>query len=201
MQMSSSSASSHTEEDGGTDTDDDFMVVFLALQSIDGHDGSGTNKNTRSLPLETGIQWVERQLLDSDDCYDMFRMRRTVFRMLHETLVNEYGLTSTREVSSKEALGMFLWMCDAPQSFRQAKNKFHHSPETISRKFTEVLESINRMVADILKPNDPEFKYVHPKLREDRFWPHFKDCIGAIDGSHIPVTVPLSEQPKYHGSV
>ena len=95
MQMSSSSASSHTEEDGGTDTDDDFMVVYLALQSIDGHDGSGTNKKTRSLPLETGIQWVERQLLDSDDCYDMFRMRRTVFRMLHETLVNEYGLTST----------------------------------------------------------------------------------------------------------
>ena len=119
--------------------------------------------------------------------------------MLHETLVNEYGLTSTREVSSKEALGMFLWMCGAPQSFRQAKNKFHHSPETISRKFTEVLESINRMAADILKPNDPEFKSVHPKLREDRFWPHFKDCIGAIDGSHIPVTVPLSEQPKYFG--
>ncbi|XP_004956819.1 uncharacterized protein LOC101780464 [Setaria italica] len=31
----------------------------------------------------------------------------------------------------------------------------------------------------------------HPKLQEARFWPHFKDCIGAIDGTHIPVTVPL----------
>jgi len=27
--------------------------------------------------------------------------------------------------------------------------------------------------------------------------PYFKDCVGAIDGTHIPVTIPLSEQPKY----
>jgi hypothetical protein len=139
--------------DGGTDTedddDDDFMVLYLALQCMDG--GSGMNK-PRTTPPETGIQWVERQLQDSDDCYDMFRMRRTVFRRLHETLVNDYGLTSSKEVCSKEALGMFLWMCGAPQSLRQAKNKFHHSKETISRKFGEVLQSINRMAADIIKP-------------------------------------------------
>jgi hypothetical protein len=90
--------------DGGTDTeddDDDFMVLYLALQCMDG--GSGMNK-PRTIPPETGIQWVERQLQDSDDCYDMFRMRRTVFRRLHETLVNDYGLTSSKEVCSMEAL-------------------------------------------------------------------------------------------------
>jgi hypothetical protein len=30
-------------------------------------------------------------------------------------------------------------------------------------------------------------------MREDRFWPQFKDAMGAIDGSHIQVVVPLDE--------
>jgi hypothetical protein len=55
------------------------------------------------------------------------------------------------------------------------------------------------LAVDIIKPRDPLFGTIHPKLQEARFWPHFNDCIGAIDGTHIPVTVPLSEQPKYFG--
>lgn len=79
------------------------------------------------------------------------------------------------------------------------KNVFHHLTETISRMSSEVLASVTRMAAVIIKPKDPQFTTVHPRLQEPRFWPHFKDCIGAIDGSHIPVTVPLSETPKYVG--
>jgi hypothetical protein len=52
----------------------------------------------------------------------MFRMRRSVFYNLREVLVNSYGLTSSNEMMSIEALNMFLWMCSAPQSFRQAKH-------------------------------------------------------------------------------
>jgi len=92
---------------------------------------------------------------------------------------------------------MCLWACGAPQSFRQCKNKFRRSLQTVSRNFAEVLDSIMRLAFDIVRPKDPQFGTIHPKLQEARFWPHFKDCIGAIDGSHIPVTMPLSEQPKY----
>jgi hypothetical protein len=41
-------------------------------------------------------------------------MRQTVFRRLHETLVNDYGLVASRKVSTKEALAIFLWACGAP---------------------------------------------------------------------------------------
>ena len=68
--------------------------------------------------VETGIQWVERTLENSNDCFDMFRMRRTVFRRLHDTLVENYGLLPSRGVSTMEALGIFLWACGGPQSFR-----------------------------------------------------------------------------------
>jgi hypothetical protein len=55
------------------------------------------------------------------------------------------------------------------------------------------------MSSDIIKPKDPNFIEIHPRLREARFWPHFKDCIGAIDGSHFLATVPALEQAKYIG--
>jgi hypothetical protein len=54
--------------------------------------GSSSSGVPREPMGETGIQWVERTLQISDDCYDMFPMRRTVFRRLHDTLVSEYGL-------------------------------------------------------------------------------------------------------------
>jgi hypothetical protein len=75
----------------------------------------------------------------------MFRTCRTVFRRLHNTLVHSYGLQPSRGVSTKEAVAIFLWACGGPQSFRQIRNKFGHSLETISRKFSEVLNAIYRM--------------------------------------------------------
>jgi hypothetical protein len=32
---------------------------------------------------------------------------------------------------------------------------------------------------------------------DDRFFPFFKDCIGALDGTHINMHVALHEQPRY----
>jgi len=36
-----------------------------------------------------------------------------------------------------------------------------------------------RLAFDIVRPKDPQFRTIHPKLQEARFWPHFEDCIGA----------------------
>jgi len=47
-----------------------------------------------------------------------------------------------------------------------------------------------KLAADIIKPVDPEFRTIHPRLRNPRFHPFFNNCIGAIDGTHIPCVVP-----------
>jgi hypothetical protein len=44
---------------------------------------------------------------------------------------------------------------------------------------------------------DPQFGTIPHKLHEPMFWPYFRDCIGAIDGTHISVTVPTFELSKY----
>ena len=47
-----------------------------------------------------------------------------------------------------------------------------------------------KLAADIIRPLDPEFRAMHRRLQNPRFFPHFNNYIGALDGTHIPVVVP-----------
>jgi hypothetical protein len=100
----------------------------------------------------------------------MFRMNIDCFDKLHDLLVGSYGLKSTPKMTSVEALGMFLWMCASQQSIIQAENRLIRSPGTVCRKFEEVLASVCKLAADIIRPKDPEFRYVHPSLQSTRFF-------------------------------
>ncbi|KAL6657379.1 hypothetical protein ACP70R_005159 [Stipagrostis hirtigluma subsp. patula] len=140
-----------------------------------------------SLHELTGRQWVERNLSDSKKCYANFRLRPAAFHLLHRTLVANHGLKSTSQYDSIEALGMFLWACGTRQCQRQMADRFGRSMDTVSRKFGEVLEAVVSFAKTVLRPRDPTFSSVHRKLQ--RFSPYFDGCIGAIDGTHIPVSV------------
>jgi hypothetical protein len=102
-------------------------------------------------------------------------------------------------MSSIKCLAMFLWVVGGPQSIRQVENRFERSTETINRKFNHVLNYLNRLVVDNIKPKDPQFSTVHSRLQEARFSPHFHGAIGAIDGTHIPVVVPSSVTIAHFG--
>ena len=124
-------------------------------------------------------------------------MRRLVFFGLHDTLVEKYGLMSTCNMTSKEALAQFLWTLGSRQITDNVADHFEHSRSNINKKFKEVLLCVYRMAGDYIQPKDRSFTQVHDSLKKPRFWPHFKDAIGAIDGTHIPCIVPEKEQPKY----
>lgn len=142
---------------------------------------------------ETGIQWVMRCMSRPRYFYKMFRMSPEIFEALHDLLVSTYGLTSTNNVSSTESLAMFLWIVGGPQSFSQVENRFTRSLWTVHTKFHEVLKCLLKLAKDNIKPRDPTFSTEHERVQENRFWPHFKGAIGAIDGSHVQVVVPVDE--------
>ncbi|PRQ26237.1 putative harbinger transposase-derived nuclease domain-containing protein [Rosa chinensis] len=51
-----------------------------------------------------------------------------------------------------------------------------------------------------MKPSENEFNGVAPEImRDNRYMPHFKDCIGAIDGVHIPTSIAPEKQIPYIG--
>jgi hypothetical protein len=151
------------------------------------------NKNDYRNPQQSGIEWVEECLAAPRYFYKMFRMTPEVFWELHNLLVANYDLKSTSNVSSVESLAMFLWIVGGPQSFSQAENRFVRSLWTVHTKFKEVLKCLRKLAKDNITPRDPTFSTEHAKVRENRFWPHFKDTIGALDGSHVEVSVPTED--------
>jgi hypothetical protein len=77
---------------------------------------------------------------------------------------------------------------------------FSHSSETISRKVEEVLVCVVAMCEDYRRPIDPNFCTTHRRITNDRrMMPHFKGCIGALDGSHILATPPPQDLVRYIG--
>ncbi|MFQ6661430.1 hypothetical protein Gotur_029597, partial [Gossypium turneri] len=56
------------------------------------------------------------------------------------------------------------------------------------------------MVIVLIAPEDPFFSLIPEQIRNDsRYMPHFKDSIGAINGTHIAAIVPPNEKIPYIG--
>ena len=178
------------------DSDDEFDMLMMIAATL-AEEEKVPYAPRRDPPLISGIQWVEERLKDPKRFYKSFRMRRSVFRMLHAILVARYGLMSTIQMSSVESLALFLWMVGGHATNSQAADRFERSVSTVSNKFHHVLDCVDRMAGDYIRPNDPTFTQVHDKLTQPRFWPHFKDAIGAIDGTHIPVVVAEKDRQVY----
>ncbi|RZB42967.1 hypothetical protein D0Y65_053535, partial [Glycine soja] len=131
----------------------------------------------------TGHCWVS-EILNGHPicCYQMFRMKKLVFLELCDILESKYNLKKTRNVSIYGKVGLFFYI------------------ETIYRHLHSVLEAVCMFAKDIIKPVDPSFRDTLDEILKDaRYRPYFRDCIGAIDGTHIRVCVPSHLQGVYSG--
>ncbi|XP_052176703.1 uncharacterized protein LOC127791007 [Diospyros lotus] len=132
-------------------------------------------------------------------CYQDFRMTKSIFLDLCRDLTETYGLTPTRGMSVPESVGIFLMICGYGVGNRLIQEMFNHSGETISRQFHRVLVAVNKFAIDIIKPhpnyNDGEGYH---KLNNPKYLPFFKDCIGAIDGTHVKARLPRGWEGSAH---
>ena len=92
---------------------------------------------------------------------------------------------------------LFLWTLGTTHITNNIADHFTHSRFITNKKFHEVLECVDRMAGDYIRPMDLSFSEPHPILRKTRFWPHFKNAIRTIDGTHIKVVVPKEMEPKH----
>jgi hypothetical protein len=159
-------------------------------------------KNPPRTSRVSGTGWLLETMNTPGECHRQLRMSNEIFLDLHTMLVERYGLQSSMHMSTYEMLAIFLYTCAGNESNRKTQNRFKHSGETISRKFDEVLNALMAMARDFIRPKNPNFSTIHKRIRDDRrAYPHFKDCIGALDGTHIRVALSPEEQVRYIGKM
>ncbi|XP_020246600.1 putative nuclease HARBI1 [Asparagus officinalis] len=131
-------------------------------------------------------------------CREMIRMNPPAFNQLCEILEMNGGLKPTRRATIEEQVAKFLYMLGHSVTTREVSKIFGRSGESVSRHFHNVLRAMIEL---------EEMFFVQPDgsqvpseiLTNSKFYPYFKDCVGAIDGTHIRVKVSPRDAPRYRG--
>jgi hypothetical protein len=112
-------------------------------------------------------------------------MSRETFEQLVRRCKAQGGLKDTRKISAGEKVMIFLYILSG-QSNRSTQERWQHSGDSISNVVKQVRAAILRLKLlvspDLLQPSDVI-------SRNPKYYPFFKDCIGAFDGTHIPAVI------------
>ena len=157
----------------------------------------------------TGQLWLDELLSGHPDRFrDQLGMAKQVFHRLSFELQAYSGLVSTKYVTSDEKLATFLHFARTGCNTRMLQERFQRSADTIHRyeiqrqlvmlkiftQFRSIYTILRMLVGPFYK------KYLHlppdetpPEIKgNSKLYPYFRNCRGAIDGSHFHAWV-LSE--------
>ncbi|XP_027907604.1 putative nuclease HARBI1 [Vigna unguiculata] len=87
---------------------------------------------------------------------------------------------------------MFLHILAHNLKYKVIQFSYYRSKETISRQFNNVLREIMKVSKDYLK-----FHTYNLEGLDASRWRWFEKCVGALDGTHIPITLSSEDRPKY----
>ncbi|GMP62181.1 hypothetical protein CsSME_00024379 [Camellia sinensis var. sinensis] len=178
---------------------DDENIQFLVCVAL--HEYCNTYLQPR--PCRTSILQGHDYVLEILNGHERrskenFRMEPDVFINLCEALKVYGKLEHSRYLTVQEQVCIFLLTIGHNERNRVVQERFQHSGQTISKYFNRVLKAVCRLGKQVIRP--PDFDEVPAEIRHNpRFYPFFKDCVGAIDGTHISARVPASEQIPYRG--
>ena len=102
------------------------------------------------------------------------------------------GLRGSVYVNVEEKVAMFLLVVGHGLKMRLLRGTYKRSLGTISTHFSAVLNAILSMHGEFIKLPDAN---VQPP--DDYKWKWFGDALGALDGCHVDVSVPVAAQGRY----
>ena len=147
----------------------------------------------------SGEQYVESLIQQNHPrrIQEIFRMPLYTFLQLEIWLKEHTHLQASRHITVTEKLAMFLATTGHGTTNRGIQERFQHSGETISRCFHEVLNALVLMHAHYVQLPSNTYK-TDARIRDDsKYGPYFGDCLGALDGTHIPAHVPYANRIPY----
>ena len=135
----------------------------------------------------SGAQYY-KEILETDNqnrFREVARMDKPTFIKL--LIYLKPNLTSSTKICYGQRVMIFLYTISGKTN-RDAQERWQHSGDTISKIIHEVAKSL------IIIQKEFVFMDVNPStsariLNNSKFFPYFANCIGAIDGTHIPAVV------------
>jgi hypothetical protein len=122
-------------------------------------------------------------------------------------------LKASKNVTIEEKLLIFLHITTRPASNRDTQERFSRSGDTISQYLNTLsfylykanTHSCFHAVLDALLVLYPRFTSLLNAgtplatriLDNPKYYPYFDNCLGALDGTHVSMHVPLEEQSQY----
>ncbi|XP_050226165.1 uncharacterized protein LOC126675554 [Mercurialis annua] len=139
------------------------------------------------------------QIENNDDSRSLIRMTPQAFKTLVNILKHKKLLKDNNYSCVEEQVAKCLWILGRNESNSIVKFIFRRSGETVSRHFHHVLKAIISLEDDFLV--QPDGSTIPSEILHSggRFYPYFKNCVGAIDGTHVRVKVLKEDASRYRG--
>ena len=185
----------HTNMEAAAEDIEYVLILFLYLAPVAMLLAQGIilPKQARGYRFDTGRRALDSILSSQHETryQEAFCMAQPIVdAILHRLRIA--GLEDSK-IHADEKLLMFMRIAGHGWHFRDVAEVHGRAISTVSHTFNQVLQSILRLYnEEVSIPSDNQIAMEissKPTLN-----PHFKDCVGAIDGSHISVRVPGDQQ-------
>ncbi|KAK3221059.1 hypothetical protein Dsin_015029 [Dipteronia sinensis] len=150
-----------------------------------------------ALELASALRRAEYyQYIDKMPCYTC---GLTWYAFVQELLKEQSQLLEDdRHVTVLEAVGICLYILPHVAVMQVVAERFQRSKDMVYRQVKRVLKGLCGLAPNII-PEQTRGQQPPPlEIRNNpKFYPYFKNCIGAIDGTHISACVPAHKQNSY----
>ncbi|XP_014661166.2 uncharacterized protein LOC101777193 [Setaria italica] len=162
----------------------------------------------RDMHGTTTLAWQQRDRMrleylnnkiwkDDTVCVNMLRLNRAKFFRFCNLFRDRGLLEDTIHCCVEQQVAMFLNTVGHNLRNRVVGTNFDRSGETVSRYFNRVLRAVGELRGELITPPSLE---TPTKIQGNHRWdPYFKDCIGAIDGTHVRASVPKDMELAFRG--
>jgi len=126
---------------------------------------------------ESGGAFIHRVLNSTreDFCRQLLRLDRDTFIHLVNVIVESRAIDEGRFIKIAEIVAVSLYIFARGASYRDVEIRFPHSLSTVSTYHNQVLETLVKLSADIVRPyRSPD--EVSPEIAQKPgfYWPYFK---------------------------
>ena len=180
------------EEDDGINA----LVVVAAV--VDALQNVARNPALQHTSILTG-QLYFAKVMDTYNVHrfhEVARMDRATLVKLREMMMDAGGLVDSLYICGGQKI-MVLVQVLRGYTNRQIKERWQHSGSTISKIIHEASDALIRCSGIVFQPAIIGAPVQSQIATSAKFSPFFGNCIGALDGTHIPACIPIADQEAY----